>query len=145
MKVLKVFVLGLLYGWLVKFTIDRIYRDNKIADNTKENIFLKEHIRSLETALQPKSLEAQSVSRPVTQPVEQSGPVQTGTRKDDLKRIKGVGPAIEKRLNNAGIYTFAEIAQLTPEELQERLGNTKLISISTGNLIAQATKLARQK
>lgn len=143
MKVLKVFVLGLLYGWLVKFTIDRIYPENKIADNTKENILLKEHIRSLESALQPKSLEAQSVSRPVIQPVKQSRRPQTRTRQDDLKLIKGVGPAIEKRLNNAGIYTFADMAQLTQDELKEMLGNSKLVS--TGNLIAQAKKVARQK
>ena len=32
--------------------------------------------------------------------------------KSDLKQIKGVGPALEKRLNAAGVYSFADIAAL---------------------------------
>jgi len=145
MKAIGAFLLGLITGWLAKTMVADADLRQRIQAFANENSFLKDRIRSFEVQNKPKSLEAKSVTRSVTQPVEQSGPVQTGTRKDDLKRIKGVGPAIEKRLNNAGIYTFAEIAQLTPEELQERLGNIKLISISTGNLIAQAKKLARQK
>ncbi len=31
--------------------------------------------------------------------------------KDDLKRINGVGPFIEKKLNNLGIYTFEQVSQ----------------------------------
>ena len=145
MKTIGAFLLGLFTGWLVKSMIADADWRQRIQAFANENSFLQDRIRSLEVQTKPKSLETKSLTRSVTQAVEQSGPIQTGTRKDDLKRIKGVGPAIEKRLNDAGIYTFAEIAQLTPEELQERLGNTKLISISTGNLIAQAKKLARQK
>jgi Helix-hairpin-helix domain len=36
---------------------------------------------------------------------------------DDLKLIDGIGPAIERHLYNAGILTFAQIADLSPEEL----------------------------
>lgn len=32
------------------------------------------------------------------------------TNADDLKKIKGVGPGLEKTLNELGIYTFAQIA-----------------------------------
>jgi len=37
--------------------------------------------------------------------------------KDDLKLIKGVGPKLEEMLNEMGIYTFAQIAAFTPENL----------------------------
>ena len=33
---------------------------------------------------------------------------------DDLKRIRGVGPVLERTLNNLGIYHFRQIADLTP-------------------------------
>lgn len=36
--------------------------------------------------------------------------------KDDLKRIKGIGPFIEKKLNAIGIYTFEQISRFTPED-----------------------------
>ena len=35
----------------------------------------------------------------------------TADEKDDLKLINGVGPFIEKKLNNLGIYTFEQISQ----------------------------------
>ncbi len=36
---------------------------------------------------------------------------------DDLKQIHGIGPAMEQRLNRAGIFTFAQIANLSTKEL----------------------------
>lgn len=36
---------------------------------------------------------------------------------DDLKLIKGVGPKLEKELNALGVYTFAQVATLSPENL----------------------------
>lgn len=44
---------------------------------------------------------------------------------DDLKRISGVGPKLEKVLNGLGIWTYAQVAALTGEEiarLDEHLG-----------------------
>ena len=35
--------------------------------------------------------------------------------KDDLKKIKGIGPFIEEKLNALGIYTFLQISKMTPE------------------------------
>lgn len=37
-------------------------------------------------------------------------------QRDDLKRIKGIGPFIEKKLNSIGIYTFDQISRFTPED-----------------------------
>lgn len=36
---------------------------------------------------------------------------------DDLKLISGIGPKLEKVLNGLGIWTFAQIAQWTPNEV----------------------------
>jgi len=37
--------------------------------------------------------------------------------KDDLKQIKGVGPAIEKTLNELGIFFFNQIAEISEYEI----------------------------
>lgn len=140
MRAFKVFIFGLLYGWFVKFAIDRIYRGNEIEDVRNENASLKEYIRTLETQLQQKSLESKSV----TQTAAPSQPVQTETSKDNLKVIKGIGPAIEKKLNHAGINTFEALARLTVEELENILGNARRLT-QESELIAQAQKLAQQK
>ena len=38
-------------------------------------------------------------------------------RKDDLKLIYGVGPALERMLNKLGIYTFQEVALWTEKDI----------------------------
>jgi len=44
-----------------------------------------------------------------------SGP--DGGSADDLKKISGVGPKLEKTLNGLGIYHFAQIAAFTPDNV----------------------------
>ena len=141
MKAIKVFLLGVLYGWLIKWMIDKIYKEAPATNFADENILLKQRIQSLETALQSKSLESQSAIQIIPQPGKRSRPVQI--IRDDLKVIEGIGPATEKRLNNAGIHTFAELARLRPDELQNILGNSKRLAHSAGSFVSQAKKLAQ--
>jgi hypothetical protein len=63
---------------------------------------------------------------------------------DDFKRIKGIGPAIEKRLHAADILTFAELAKLTPVEVSERAGGLSVKIIARQSWSKQAGKLAPQ-
>ena len=42
-------------------------------------------------------------------------------KKDDLKKIEGVGPKIAEHLNNGGLMTFADVAAAPVERLQEIL------------------------
>ena len=37
---------------------------------------------------------------------------------DDLKQIKGVGPQMEKTLNEIGIFTFAQVSRMTAREYE---------------------------
>jgi len=37
---------------------------------------------------------------------------------DDLKVIKGIGPALEKKLHNAGIHSFRQLAQISADEVE---------------------------
>jgi predicted flap endonuclease-1-like 5' DNA nuclease len=151
MKAFKVFIFGLLYGWFVKVAFDRIYRDNEMDDIRNENASLQEYIRTMELKLQARSaepparsFEPKSIAQSMPQPERsQSEPVQTTNIKDDLKLIKGIGPAIEKKLNNAGILTFEALAGISVEELEHILGNARRLA-EEGDLIKQAKKLAKQ-
>lgn len=57
--------------------------------------------------------------------------VADASEKDDLKRIKGVGPFIEDKLNTIGIYTFDQISKFSPEDMQTV---TELISFFPGRI-----------
>ncbi|HYX49416.1 MAG TPA: helix-hairpin-helix domain-containing protein, partial [Ktedonobacteraceae bacterium] len=39
------------------------------------------------------------------------------SKNDDLKLINGIGPAVENRLNDVGIYTYAQLAALSPADI----------------------------
>ncbi len=41
------------------------------------------------------------------------------TNRDDLKRIKGIGPAFEEFLNDMGYTTFLHVARWSPEEIEQ--------------------------
>lgn len=50
---------------------------------------------------------------------KKAAPKKAAAGADDLKRISGVGPALEKKLHGFGITTFAQIAAWTPEEIAD--------------------------
>jgi len=39
------------------------------------------------------------------------------SQKDDLKKIHGIGPVIERALNKMGTYTYIQIARWTPTDI----------------------------
>ncbi|HET6596684.1 MAG TPA: helix-hairpin-helix domain-containing protein [Anaerolineales bacterium] len=156
MRAFKVFIFGLLYGWFFKIAFDRIYRGNEIDDVRNENASLRDYIRSLEMQLQPKSLETKSLQRTTPEapraeiPAERqetSAPAltQETSEKDDLKVIKGIGPAIERKLNSAGIHSFAALSQLSAADLENILGNQVKRLQDENDLIRQAKRLAKKK
>ena len=50
---------------------------------------------------------------------KKAAPKKAAAGGDDLKRISGVGPALEKKLHDLGITSFAQIAAWTPEEIAD--------------------------
>lgn len=48
--------------------------------------------------------------------------LEAGAPGDDLKRIKGIGPAIEKTLNGLGIYSYAQLAALGDADIERVAG-----------------------
>ncbi|MDJ0614143.1 MAG: hypothetical protein QNJ29_10745 [Rhizobiaceae bacterium] len=68
----------------------------------------------------PEQEPEQKKSEPVKpKPTPEPKPVPAPVQKDDLKRIKGIGPQNEARLNSAGVYSFAEIAQWSADEQRD--------------------------
>ncbi len=51
--------------------------------------------------------------------------------KDDLKRISGIGPAIEKKLNGIGIFTYQQISKFVVKDMTDI---TDLITFFPGRI-----------
>ncbi len=67
------------------------------------------------------------------------------TPRDDLKRIKGIGPAIEKTLNALGYCSYRQIANLTADDISRIAGRLRGFSgrIQRENWTGQARELLR--
>jgi hypothetical protein len=66
---------------------------------------------------------------------------------DDLKLINGIGPAVERRLHGVGIYTFAQLAALSPADIAAAVADLAGLSaerIIKQDWISQARKLASE-
>jgi predicted flap endonuclease-1-like 5' DNA nuclease len=63
-------------------------------------------------------------------------------RRDRLEEIEGIGPAYAKRLNEAGIYSFAQLAELTPERLREIIKPESWQKIEPESWLDQAAAMA---
>jgi predicted flap endonuclease-1-like 5' DNA nuclease len=144
MRVLKVFFVGLIYGWFLRWIMDMIFLRDKIRILSDENAILKQRIQSLEA---PRSAqEIASASLPVEEvtPATKRKAIRSTDLVDNLKMIKGIGPQIEKKLHKAGVHTFEELSRLNTDQLKSILGKSKLITQNADNMLTQARKFARQ-
>jgi large subunit ribosomal protein L21 len=121
------FILGLLIGWLVEWVIDFFYWRRRYAEKDKV------HVSQAASARRTPSLE--------TQPAKIASPINP----DDLKVIKGIGPVIERKLNEAGIYTFEQLGNLTVAQLRRIVGASIERLSDEESLLQQARDLARRK
>jgi hypothetical protein len=68
-----------------------------------------------------------------------------GQAGDDFQQIQGIGAAIDRRLHDAGILTYQDLAALTPEQIAARLAGVAGLSparIASQDWAGQAGRLA---
>ena len=121
------FILGLLIGWLIEWIIDWFYWRRRYAENDTGSS------RAPAQAVASEPLKVEE-ARPAAKPA-----------RDNLQVIKGIGPVIERKLNEAGITTFEQLGNLTPADLRRILGNVIERLSDEEALLQQARDLAGRK
>ena len=123
MNIAIALVLGLLIGWLIEWVIDWFYWRRPRSE-------LAQKTTPISAITAPQKTERSKI--PPANP-------------DDLIAIKGIGPVISKRLNQAGIYTYEQLADLTLDEFEEALGDLLQRFINERSILRQARELADKK
>jgi predicted flap endonuclease-1-like 5' DNA nuclease len=121
--IILAFILGFIIGWLLKGWLKNREIDKLESECMQKLDFQEESLDDMEAA------------------------GTTISEKDDLKRISGVGPFLEKRLNRLGISTFLQIANLTNsevEDLSQKIGPFPN-RIQNDEWIRQAKRLHEEK
>lgn len=158
MNIIATFVLGLLIGWLVEWVIDWFYWRGRIQLLAEENARLQKErsdVSSEEktTLIQAhKKLEEENsgLQLRIAELEDEINRIKAAAligqllNKDgthNLQAIKGIGPTFAKRLNDSGIKTFEQLAQQTPEEMEQVLGTLyKRFFTKRGNAILDQAK-----
>jgi hypothetical protein len=68
-------------------------------------------------------------------------PSRAGRSGDDFRKIDGIGPVLERRLWDAGILTYSDLGQRTPEGIAAVLA--PMAGISPERIASQARELAK--
>lgn len=84
-----------------------------------------------------------AAAKPAAKAKAAPAPAAAAAGSDDLKQLSGVGPALEKKLNAAGVTTFAQIATWTDADVAAKDEQLSLKGrIEREGWIAQAKELA---
>ena len=121
------FILGLLIGWLIEWLIDYFYWRRRYVERETIHSHEKAYVRGASPMGDGRTQARAKVNR------------------DDLKVIKGIGLVIERKLNEAGIYTFEQLGNLTAAQLRRILGDMVERLSDEESLLMQARDLARRK
>ncbi|MEM8524011.1 MAG: helix-hairpin-helix domain-containing protein [Bacteroidota bacterium] len=125
--------------------------EEKINHLESENTTLQENVQNLskKTELAPDQFDQHVV---LTQPknAEVIGArivVDDNMEKDDLTLINGVGPFLEKKLNEVGVYTYAQVSSWSTEEVSKITRDIGFFPgrIEQDNWVAQAARLQQMK
>lgn len=124
-------VAGAIIGWVIEWVIDwRFWRRDVTVVSDEEGRLRRE----LEVA----RLE---ISRLQTQASTYTTDVPTGDR---LQDINGIGQVYAKRLHEAGIRTFADLAASTPQKLADILKPQEWQTLEFDAWIRQAHSFAKK-
>jgi predicted flap endonuclease-1-like 5' DNA nuclease len=129
MSLLTIFISGVIVGWAAEW---QLHRRRKGRDNEQLECQLTK------TQAQLNSLRAQQEERDAM-----SNRSRDATSRDRLEQIKGIGPVFARRLNEEGIFTFADLATLSPERVREMVSDgNRITNIDAQAWIVQAQQLA---
>lgn len=126
-----IFLIGVLVGWLLEWVIDWVYWRKKLQPQAAAATTSQSSAELDAARAEIADLKAQ---------LENCGEV----RIDPLEKIKGIGPVIKRKLNEGGIFSFAQLGALTPQRLEEIVGEEIRRLADEDELINQAKELAKQ-
>ena len=130
-------VSGLLTGWLGEWVIDWLYwrkRKTRVSDDGA----LRAQMRSMEG--ENRELRAK-LNLMTPQIVEKVVTVE----RERLEDIYGIGPVYGKRLRDAGVSTFAQLAEQSPDRIREIMGIEDWQAADPDSWISQARDFARRR
>ncbi len=149
--VLLIFLILVLVIWFALTRSAKKYEpDFKTGSHTEEAIVEQveepaaEFVESAKAAEMPEVAE-QFIVQPAEIPVETIRAAEIVVVPDDLKIIEGIGPKVNSLLNDAGIFTFSQLAETEESKIREILDQAGLRLLNPATWAEQAQLAAAGK
>lgn len=142
-------IIGLILGWIIEWVIDWLFwrKEDEAAPATRStavDVDLQGKLSALEaekTSLQTRLQEALNKEPEV---IIQEVVKEVMVQRDRLQKIHGIGDVFTRRFNEAGIYTFAQLAAISPDRAREIISPEEWQAIEPEQWIAEARQFAEQ-
>ncbi len=142
-------IIGLILGWVIEWVIDWLFwrREEEAvaataAASRSVGIDLQGKVAALEAEKASLAARLQEALNRAPQVIVQEVVKEVLLERDRLQKIHGIGDVFSRRFNEAGVYTFAQLAALTPERAREIINPEEWQAIDPELWIAEARQYA---
>lgn len=137
-NILNKIMMGMMFGLALGWVLLRIRRQEPASEARSSFSSSDNEIEITDAVLKHEEVDDEQVSATVKEKSEKQKP----PAKDSLEKIKGIGPVFAKRLNRAGIQTFADLAALEPDKIRSIVQAKDWQRVEPDEWIAEANVLA---
>jgi len=141
-------VIGLIVGWVIEWVIDwRFWRREEESAATPSrtiDLELQGKLATLEAEKASLAARLQEALNKEPEVVVKEVVKEVMVARDSLQKIHGIGDVFTGRFNDAGVYSFAQLAALSPERIREIINPEEWQAIEPEAWIAEAKQFAEQ-
>ncbi len=139
-------IIGLIIGWVVEWIIDWLFWRKRDATSGTDVARMQSDLLDSDATikqLQDRLADSDATIASLRQQLAELS-AKVAEQKDRLERVKGIGAVFAKKLNDAGITTFEQLAQQTPERIREIIQPQEWQKVEPEVWIEQAKSFAEQ-
>lgn len=138
-------IIGLILGWVLEWIIDWLFwrrEEEAAAPSRAVDIDLQGKLSALEAEKESLAARLQEALNREPEVVIQEVVKEVMLKADRLQKLHGIGDVFARRFNDAGVFTFAQLAALTPERAREIINPEEWQAIAPEHWIEEAKQFA---
>lgn len=138
-------IIGLILGWVIEWVIDWLFwrrEDEGAAATRGMDVELQGKLSALEAEKDSLAVRLQEALNKEPEVIVQEVIKEVMVSRDRLQKIHGIGDVFTRRFNEAGVFSFAQLAALTPERAREIINPEEWQAIEPDQWIEEAKQFA---
>ena len=142
-------IIGLILGWVIEWIIDWLFwrREEEASAPARSqaiDLDMQGKLSALEAEKASLQSRLQEVLNREPEVIVQEVVKEVMVQRDRLQKIHGIGDVFTRRFNEAGIYTFAQLAAISPDRAREIINPEEWQAIEPEMWLREAAQFAEK-